>query len=341
MTDKTDGKAGAPWPAIVVVGTSAGGLQALTKLVAQLPADFPAPLLIVQHMAADASGELLLRTLGQAGKLACAMAQDGAEIEPGHLYLAPPDHHFMLSEGRMAVLKGARENRWRPAIDPLFRSAAVAYGNRVIGVLLTGYLDDGSAGLVAIQRCGGVCVVQDPADAAYPDMPQNALNQLRPDYCVPLAQMGELLARLVARKLGKRRAVPKDIAIEAVIAARVLGERPSREALGAQADFNCPVCGSPLWHIAGEGETPRYRCYTGHAYTNAVLWAEQTAKIEETLWVALRMFEERRNLLVTMATTQSGAGARSTRDRADQSEVYIERIKAMLVGDPLPGAAAA
>jgi two-component system chemotaxis response regulator CheB len=197
MSDPKSGKVSAQGPAIVVIGVSAGGMDALSRLVAQFPANFPAPIFIVQHISPDARSELLVRTLNQHSKLECMEALNGEEFKSGCIYVAPSDHHMMLGEDKILITKGARENRSRPAIDPLFRSAAVAYGNRVIGVLLTGYLDDGTAGLIAIQRCGGLCVVQDPADAAYPDMPQNALNQLKVDYCLPLDKMDMLLSRLV------------------------------------------------------------------------------------------------------------------------------------------------
>ena len=317
--------------AIIVVGASAGGLDALAKLVAQLPEDFPAPMFIVHHMSADATGEVLLRTLNRHGKLDCVQARNGEGFQSGRIYLAPPDHHLMLAKGKMLITKGAQENRSRPAIDPLFRSAAVIYGNKVIGVLLTGYLDDGTAGLIAIQRCGGICVVQDPDDAAYPDMPRNALHQLQVDHCLPLTQMGALLSKLVETKAPARnKAVPKDLQVEATIAERVLSDLDSVNALGEQVPFNCPGCGGVLWMV-GTGKSLRYRCHTGHAYTAAVLMAEQTKKIEETLWVALRMFEERRNLLMTMAASESGANRRTVNERAKQSEIHIQRIRAMLM----------
>jgi two-component system chemotaxis response regulator CheB len=302
-------------------------MDALKRLVAQFPEKFPAPVFIVSHMAPDTTGNVLVDAMNQHGKLPCAHAKDGQAFVPGRIYLAPSDHHMMLGKGKILLTKGAQENRSRPAIDPLFRSAAVAYGNRVIGVLLTGYLDDGTAGMDAIKRCGGTCVVQDPKDAAYPDMPQNAVNQVKIDYCLPLVQMGALLSRLVARKMGTRKPVPKDIAIEAKIAERVLSDLPSVEALGDQVPFNCPGCGGVLWKV-GKGKSLRYRCHTGHAYTAPVLLAEQSAKIEETLWVALRMFEERRNLLMTMS--QTGKSARSATERAKASAVHINRIRAML-----------
>lgn len=317
---------------IVVVGTSAGGLEALTKLVAQLPEDFPAAVFIVQHMSAEATGDVLLRTLNRHGKLECVRANNGEQFQSGRIYLAPSDHHIMLARGKILVTKGAQENRSRPAIDPLFRSAAVVYGNQVIGVLLTGYLDDGTAGMIAIRRCGGTCVVQDPDDAAYPDMPKNALRQLQADHCLPLAQMGALLTKLVKRKppAGSNKAVPKDLQIEATIAERVLSDLDSVNALGEQVPFNCPGCGGVLWMV-GKGKSLRYRCHTGHAYTAAVLMAEQTEKIEETLWVALRMFEERRNLLTTMAVSASGTNRHTVTERVKQSEIHIQRIRAMLL----------
>ena len=316
--------------AIVVIGVSAGGMDALKRLVAQLPEDFPAPVFIVHHMSPNVIGDVMVGALKLHGKLDCQQGRDNEAFKSGCIYVAPPDHHMMLGEGIIRITKGARENRSRPAIDPLFRSAAVTYGARVIGVLLTGYLDDGTAGLIAIQRCGGVCVVQDPSDAAYPDMPQNALNQLKPDHCLPLENMGVLLSRLVSGPVGKRKTVPKDLAIEAKIAERVLSDLPSVNALGTQVPFNCPGCGGVLWGV-GQGASLRYRCHTGHAYTAQVLHAEQSSKIEETLWTALRMFEERRNLITTMAMSQSGASLTASTQRVEESDVHIDRIRSMLL----------
>jgi two-component system chemotaxis response regulator CheB len=235
----------------------------------------------------------------------------------------------MLVAGTMLVTKGARENRSRPAIDPLFRSAAVAYRSRVIGVVLTGYLDDGTAGMTAIKRCGGVCVVQDPDDAAYPDMPRSVLGQVKADHVVPMAEMGALLTRLLDRPRRVEKKVPDDIAIEARIAERVLSDLPSVEAVGEQVPFNCPGCGGVLWEVS-KGKLLRYRCHTGHAYTSAVLLAEQAAKIEETLWVALRMFEERRNLLTKVSKGGGRDDSTSTAARARESEVHIRRIRELL-----------
>jgi two-component system, chemotaxis family, protein-glutamate methylesterase/glutaminase len=236
---------------------------------------------------------------------------------------------MLIVKGKILITKGARENRSRPAIDPLFRSAAVAYGNRVIGIILTGYLDDGTSGMTAIKRCGGVCIAQDPGDADFPDMPQSVIANVGADYCLPVAQMGALLADLVSRDLPVNKQAPKDIVIEAKIAQRVLSDLPSVEALGDQVPFNCPDCGGVLWEVA-EGKLLRYRCHTGHAFTSTMLLAQQTVKIEETLWVALRMFEERQNLLVTMSIREGKSSSSSINQRAKDSQVHIDRIRAML-----------
>ncbi|CAN5166222.1 chemotaxis protein CheB [soil metagenome] len=318
---------------VVVIGTSAGGMHALKKLIAQMHKEFPIPILVVQHISPDSTGKVLVDVLNKSGNLHCQLAKHGSSLLPGNLYLAPSDHHLMIdSDLKILVTKGAHENRSRPAIDPLFRSAAIAFGNGVIGMLLTGYLDDGTAGLKAIKRCGGICIVQDPADADFPDLPQNAINQVDVDYCLPLSEIGGLLYQLIDKKIGKRKPVPKDIAIEAKIAERVLSDLPSVNALGDQVPFNCPGCGGVLWKV-DKGDALRFRCHTGHAYTAATLLAEQTEKIEETMWVALRMFEERKNLLTTMAKGKSGITSKSANERAEKSQIHIDRIRLMLKSD--------
>ncbi|WP_018168836.1 chemotaxis protein CheB [Thioalkalivibrio sp. ALMg9] len=314
---------------VIVVGASAGGMAALKTLVAQLPKGFAAPIFIVNHMSADNSGEALVKALSESSPLACVQAHDEHAFKPGGIYLAPPDQHMLIEKGKILITKGARENRSRPAIDPLFRSAAVAYGNRVIGIILTGYLDDGTSGMMAIKRCGGVCIAQDPEDASYPDMPQSVIANVGADHCLPVSGMGALLSDLLRRELPESKEVPEDIMIEATIAKRVLSDLPSVEALGEQVPYNCPDCGGVLWQIE-EGSILRYRCHTGHAFTSSVLLAQQNEKIEETLWVALRMFEERQNLLVTMSKNENKTAASSVSQRAKDSQVHIDRIRAML-----------
>lgn len=318
---------------VVVIGTSAGGLTALVKLIGQLDKKFDAPVLIVQHLSREMTGKVLLSALSKETDLICLAAVNGMQLQSGHVYLATPDHHLMIDEDKQVLItKGAEENRFRPAIDPLFRSAAVVFGSSAIAVLLTGYLDDGTAGMIAIKRCGGIGIVQDPKDAEYPDMPKNVLNQTEVDYCVPLAQIGGILYQLLNTAAPKRKAIPKDIILEAKIAKRVLSDLPAVNSLGDQVPFNCPGCGGVLWKVS-EGPLTRYRCHTGHAYTAASLLTEQNIKIEETMWIALRMFEERKNLLTTMAKDQPESVARLGLEKAESFQIHIDRIKAILLTD--------
>jgi two-component system chemotaxis response regulator CheB len=312
---------------IVVIGTSAGGMSALKKLVAQLPKKFSAPIFIVQHMSPEGTADVLARALSKSGSLPCKVARNGERFEAGRVYVAPPDTHLLLQANTLILTKAARENRYRPAIDPLFRSAAVTHGSRVISVVLTGLLDDGTAGTVAVGRCGGTTVVQDPADAAYGDMPLSASSG-KVDHCVPLNEMGALLDLLARTPAGKRKSIPEDVQMEATIAERVLSDVHAVNQLGTQVPYNCPGCGGVLWEVE-KSKTLRYRCHTGHSFTAATLLAEQSGKIEETLWITLRMLEERRNLLRTMRL-RDGA-TKSTTARETETEMHIERIRRILV----------
>jgi two-component system chemotaxis response regulator CheB len=316
---------------IVVVGTAAGGLETLDQLVGQLPTDLAASVFIVQHLPPSSSAASLIKRLGRHKAFAVKLAKEGERFKPGRIYIAPPDNHLLLKGEQMLVRKGARENRNRPAIDPLFRSAAVAHGSRVIGVILTGMLDDGTAGLTAIKRCGGVTVVQDPKDAAYSGMPQSAIDNVVVDHCVPIAEMGDLLAALVSRPRRKSRRVPADIRSEAEIAERVLSDVGQVNSLGDQVPYNCPNCGGVLWEM-NTPKVKRYRCHTGHSFTRPALLASQSEKIEEMLWISLRMFEERKNLLKSMArTTSQRTVSASHLQRLGETKGYIDRIRAMLV----------
>jgi two-component system chemotaxis response regulator CheB len=321
---------------ILVIGTSAGGLGALDALIGQLPALLPVSVFIVQHMAPESTGDELLYKLSRHGAFACKLASDGEAFQPGCLYIAPPDYHLLVKEKTLLVTKGARENRFRPAIDPLFRSAAVTHGAGVIGVVLTGMLDDGTAGLIAIKKCGGLTVVQDPKDAAYPAMPQSALDGLKVDHAVPLAEMGRLLVKLIRQPRGEARPVPANVRIEATIAERVLSDVGQVDGLGTQVPYNCPNCGGVLWEMA-KSKARRYRCHTGHSFTEAALLTSQNEKIEETLWISLRMFEERKNLLNTMLRNETRSAAKlAYAERAKDTDSQIERIRALLLKREAP-----
>jgi two-component system chemotaxis response regulator CheB len=316
---------------IVVVGTSAGGLETLDELIGQLPGKLAASVFIVQHLPSGDSGAALTRRLSRHKAFDVKLAKEGERFKRGRIYVAPSDSHLLLKTDTMLVRKGARENRSRPAIDPLFRSAAVAHGARVIGVLLTGMLDDGTAGLIAIKKCGGVTVVQDPADAAYPRMPQSALDNLDVDFCVPIGEMGRLLVRLISKPLSKTRRVPRDIRTEAEIAERVLSDVEQVNGLGDLVPYNCPNCGGVLWEMEAS-KAKRYRCHTGHSFTQETLLASQSEKIEEMLWISLRMFEERKNLLTSMGKTAVHRSVKSsTRQRLGETMGYINRIRSLLL----------
>jgi len=316
---------------IVVIGASAGGLEALDAVMGQVPAGLPAAIFIVRHMSPEDTGAALVARLGAHRALKSKLAIDGEVIETGNVYIAPADHHMLVKKRIVLVTKGARENRYRPGIDPLFRSAAVAHGSSVIGVVLTGMLDDGTAGLIAVQRCGGITVVQDPKDAAYPAMPQSALNNLKVDHCLPAAEIGRLLGKLVREPRRKTTRIPADVRTEAEIAERVLSDVAQVNRLGYQVPYNCPNCGGVLWKMT-KSKTKRYRCHTGHSFTEQTLLTSQSEKIEETLWISLRMFEERKNLLNNML--QRGTGSRVKRafvERIKENDDHIQRIREMLI----------
>jgi two-component system chemotaxis response regulator CheB len=189
---------------LVVIGTSAGGIEALRAIAAALPADFPAAIAIVMHLSPQSPG-ILDDILNRAGPLRADVARGGERLQPGHIYVAPADAHLLVEPGRLRLTRGPKENRFRPAIDPLFRTAAQVYGPAAVGVILTGNLDDGTAGLWAIKKLGGTTVVQDPADAMFPAMPESAVRHVEIDHVVPLAAIAPLLVRLTTSRSPAKR----------------------------------------------------------------------------------------------------------------------------------------
>jgi two-component system chemotaxis response regulator CheB len=310
-------------------------MPALTRLVAQLPAALPAAVLVVQHLAPDSTGEPLVARLAARTGLHCQLATHGQHLKAGHLYLAPPDRHLLVKDHHLLVTKGPRENSYRPAADALFRSAAVEYDSHTIGVVLTGMLHDGTAGLDFIKRCGGLAVVQEPADAEFPSMPESALRHVAVDYVVPLAEMGGLLTRLVspaldAESAGMATPIPPDLKLEAAIAERVVGTTEEAMQLGHQVPLTCPDCGGALWEIK-HGSVLRYRCHTGHAFTAEALAESNHHALEETLWVALRMMEERKNLLTSMASHGDGHFSVQQAERVEEIKRHINRLREFLL----------
>ncbi len=323
---------------LIVIGTSAGGMPALTTLVASLPATLPAAVLVVQHLAPDSTGEALVARLGSHSALHCQLAHTHEPLQAGHLYLAPPDRHLLVKDNRLLVTKGPRENNYRPAADALFRSAAVAYGPNVVGVVLTGMLHDGTAGLEFVKRCGGTAVVQDPQDAEFSSMPESALRAVEIDYVVPIAQMGALLARLVDPHLAaprKSQDIPPDLQLEAAIAERVVGTVEQVSELGNLVPLTCPDCGGNLWQVK-HGNVLRFRCHTGHAFTADALAESSQHMLEETLWVALRMMEERKNLLSSMAAHGGPQWNTHQEERLAELKRHVNRMREFMLNGAHP-----
>ena len=281
---------------IVTVGASAGGVEALTTLVRGLPADFPASLFVVLHIPAQ-SPSMLPTILSRVGPLPAVQATNYMPIEQGRIYVAAPDHHLLVDRDVVRVVRGPKENRHRPAIDPLMRTAARAYGPRCVGVVLSGSLDDGTAGLLAIKQRGGVAVVQDPDEALYDSMPRSALAHVAVDHCSRLADMGRLLARLASQTAASEALfpVPEQMEREARIAFMDSAELQSNDHPGTPSPFACPECGGVLWET-NDGDLTRFRCRVGHAFSPESVLAQQSEQLEEALWVALRALEERASL---------------------------------------------
>jgi two-component system chemotaxis response regulator CheB len=310
---------------IIVIGASAGGVAALLMLVKTLPADFSAPIFVVLHVAAD-SPSVLPQLLNSVSALQVRHPQDGETVAVGVIYVAPPDHHLLLEADRVLVTRGPKENRFRPSIDALFRSAAYTYGPRVIGVVLTGYLDDGTSGLWSVQRMGGRAVVQEPQDAEQPSMPANALEFVAADYVVPLAELGPLLGRLTQERAPAPTRLPAAeldlLQIELTIAKQGGGFELGIIDKGKLTPFTCPDCHGALTQLI-EGKLIRYRCHTGHAYTVSALLSEVTQSVESMLYQSMRGLEETKMLLQNLgnhfADDQQAAVAKLFFRKADET----------------------
>jgi two-component system, chemotaxis family, protein-glutamate methylesterase/glutaminase len=277
---------------IIVVGASTGGVEALAALVQRLPKDLPAAIFVVLHLAAERPSRLP-EILSRYSRLPVAHALDNEPIRCGRIYVAPPDRHLLVDRGVVRVVRGPRENRNRPAVDSLFRTAACSYGPRVVGVVLTGALDDGTAGLQAIKRRGGVAVVQDPHDALIPSMPESALRYVQVDHTLPLADIPPLLVRLTREPAPDeaRFPVPHDMEIEANIATLDEATMDAEERPGTISVFTCPECNGPLWEMR-DGDLLRFRCRVGHAFTPESMLDGKAEQVEEALWTAYETLRE-------------------------------------------------
>ncbi|HLL82966.1 MAG TPA: chemotaxis protein CheB [Longimicrobium sp.] len=305
---------------IIVMGGSAGAVEGMTQIVAGLPAGLPAAVFVVVHFP-PYSTSVLPRILTRAGALRAVHPADGDRIEHGTIYVAPPDHHLLLEEGRIRLTRGPRENGHRPAVDTLFRSAARAYGQRVAAVVITGNLDDGTAGLGAVRARGGAAVVQDPADALHPGMPTTALTVVGADHVLPLEGISAMLVELATTPLAPwEPLVPNRMDKEAGIAEMDFDAMQDDERPGIPAGYSCPECHGTLFEIQ-EAEVVRFRCRVGHGYGVESLLAHQGHAVESALWTAMMALKERAVLSRRMADRLRARGGDVSADRfADQAD---------------------
>jgi len=333
---------------LVVIGASAGGVDALMQLVRDLPGDFPAPIAVVLHVPPD-SPSMLAAILARKGKLHAKTAVDGEEFAAGTIYVAAPNLHLVINDGdplTLTLARGPRENRHRPAVDPLFRSAALAAGPNAIGVILSGTLDDGTAGLVAIKQCGGVAVVQDPSDAMYSAMPQSAVDNVEVDHVVPLAELAALLTRLVRQSAAPppAEAPPPALRLETNMARLDHDALHSDDRPGNPSPYSCPDCGGVLWEIE-EPEYVRYRCRVGHAFSPDTMMEAQDDVLEEALWSAMKTLEENARLSSRLAANERSRGNQWLVERFEEKErearSRVEIIRRYLLRGDKPSEAVA
>jgi len=318
-----------------VLGASAGGVHAVCEVIQSWPAGFPAAVFVVLHTTPH-SPSLLPAIFSRSSCLPASHPGEGEVIQPGRVYVAPPDHHLAIRDGHVHLSRNASENGHRPAIDVLFRTAARSYGPRVVGVVLTGNLDDGTAGLAAIKQCGGVAVVQDPDDADYPSMPESAIANVPVDHVLPLAGIGACLAELLHQPRPAEVVGCGDVEEEPdAMGTAKKGDAPGTpvEEPGAPSGLTCPECGGALFEKPGE-QPMHFRCRTGHAYSPESLLAEQSDALEATFWAALRSLEENSALARRMEKRSREHGNRRAietyRKRADDAEKHAALLRTIL-----------
>ncbi len=296
--------------ALVVVGASAGGVEALRALVAGLPVDLPAPVLVVLHIPRTGPSALP-KILARAGQLPATQGVDGEPLEPGHVYVAPPDHHLLVLDGRVRLSRGPAENGHRPAVDPLFRSAARLAGARTVAVVLSGSRDDGTAGAAAVAEWGGRVLIQDPEDALHSSMPRSVMEHVEVDQVCPAAKLGAAVAdavRAVLDDADEANPDPGPDNLAALETEMAEGEDLTAESLSERpAGLGCPACHGALFELPGE-PVPRYRCRVGHAWSPQSLLEEQAAAFEGALWMALRSLEDKNSLARSMADSAARRG---------------------------------
>ena len=319
---------------IIVIGASAGGVEALKQLVELLPADLPASIFVVLHVPSDGTSALP-KILSKWGSLPAYHPQDRESILYGRIYIGPPDSHLLVKPGYIRLARGPKENGFRPAIDPLFRTAARVYGTRAVGVILSGTLDDGTAGLIAIKQRGGVTIAQDPNEALYPGMPMSAIENADIDYVLPVSEIASTLIRLANEEVEEGgEPVSDDMEIETDISELEFDALHTYRRPGTPSRFTCPECNGVLWEIDDENLI-RFRCRVGHAYSAETLLSEQTDSVEAAMWAALRALEENVALTSRLARRMQDRGHTITAARfenqAREADERAEIIRRVLV----------
>ncbi|MEX2381831.1 MAG: chemotaxis protein CheB [Opitutales bacterium] len=308
---------------IIVIGASAEGVDALSNLVKSLPADFPGSVFVTLHIPPYATSALP-DILTAAGPLKAVHPKDGDKMKPGYIYVASPDRHLLMDHDQVLVKNGPKENRFRPSVDALFRSAAYIYGVRVVGVVLSGAMDDGTSGLWTIKQLGGVSIVQDPEEATFADMPLNAIEQSDVDYVKRTAEIGPLLATLVKEPLTRQPVLSekdrKRLEIEIAIAAPDLAFHRGIMEMGEVVPYTCPDCHGALVRLR-EGRISRFRCHTGHSFTASALLSGISEAIEKTLWEGMRGLEENTMLLNELGAQFSQDG------QPEVAELFNQKAK--------------
>jgi two-component system, chemotaxis family, protein-glutamate methylesterase/glutaminase len=310
---------------IIVIGASAGGISAVRTLLSTLPKDIPAAIFVVVHTSPEGPG-MLATVLGRATTLTVVHPKDGDTIRAGYVYVAPPDYHLLVEGQKLGLNRGPREHRFRPAVDPLFRTAAEHYGRGVIGVVLSGHMADGTHGLQVIKEAGGIAVVQDPDEAEVPAMPLNAMRRGTVDYVLPADEMARVIMGLLMNSRSRRGGGASRVRASETPSA----ERPETDALrtgktaGVQSPFTCPDCGGTLWEIK-EGDLVRYRCHVGHGFNSESLRDGMDEKLEDTLWSALRAIEE--NIELRTRMMEQAKKRRLTEFTANLEEEVADRKK--------------
>lgn len=319
---------------LVVVGGSSGGIEALSEMLGALSRDLRASVCVVQHLPADSANQLP-DLLARKTDLPVSLATDGQAMTLGHVYVAPADFHLVVESQQTFLSHGPRENRTRPAVDPLFRSAALARGSAAVGVVLSGALDDGTAGMVAIKRVGGTAMVQDPDSAVTPDMPRSAMQHVEIDHCLNPTGLAGVLQSLAGTDAPATTADVSSLVREVSVIRRETGDIDTALEMGELAPLSCPDCGGPLWEI--DDQMSRFRCHTGHAFTARHLLAGLQDAQEQALWVALRTMQERSRMLHRIANNERHLGRSATQqafqDRAKELDQHIETLSRLLDDD--------